>query len=44
MENTQVYLTITQALLREGNRRFEGSFDAIPKSALRKTLRDDNIP
>ena len=44
IESTQVYLTITQALLREGDRRFREKFEDIPKEALRKVLRDDWIP
>lgn len=36
VENTQVYLTITQALLREGDRRFQGSFEAVAAKALKR--------
>jgi integrase len=44
VESTQVYLTITEALLREGDMRFREKFEDIPKDTLRKVLRDDWIP
>lgn len=38
LENTQVYLTITQALLREGNRRFREYAEGIPQSLIERSL------
>ena len=38
IENTQVYLTITQALLREGDRRFQSSFEGVSDKALRRAI------
>jgi len=39
IENTQVYLTIAQALLREGDRRFQASFEDATASALRRAFK-----
>jgi len=39
IENTQVYLTITQALLREGDRRFQSGFEAVAGKALERAVR-----
>lgn len=39
VENTQVYLTITQALLREGDRRFQTGFEAVAHTALKRARR-----
>jgi len=36
VEKTQVYLTITQALLREGDRRFQNGFEAVADQALKR--------
>ncbi len=36
IEKTQVYLTITQALLREGDRRFQSGFETIADKALKR--------
>ncbi|PIP85211.1 MAG: hypothetical protein CO113_09330 [Elusimicrobia bacterium CG_4_9_14_3_um_filter_62_55] len=36
IENTQVYLTITRELLREGDRRFRNGFEAVADGALRR--------
>ena len=38
IENTQVYLTITQALLREGDRRFQRGFEAVADKALKRAF------
>jgi len=38
IENTQVYLTITQALLREGDRRFQSGFEAVADKALKRAI------
>lgn len=38
IENTQVYLTITRALLREGDRRFQAGFEAVTDKALRRAV------
>lgn len=38
IENTQVYLTITRALLREGDRRFQAGFEAVADKALRRAV------
>lgn len=35
IENTQVYLTVTQALLREGDRRFQEGFEEIVRKSSR---------
>ena len=39
VHHTQVYLTITLALLREGENRFEKAFGKIGQSSLRRALR-----
>ena len=39
VENTQVYLTITTALLREGDRRFSGAFEDVARKPLKRLLR-----
>jgi len=36
IENTAVYLTITRAMIREGNRRFQGAFENVTDKALRR--------
>lgn len=36
--NTQVYLTITQTLLREGDRRFQSGFEAVAHKALERAI------
>ena len=38
IENTQVYLTITQTLLREGDRRFQSDFEAVAHKALERAI------
>ena len=38
IENTQVYLTITRALLREGDRRFQRGFEEVADTALRRAV------
>ncbi|MFH1723660.1 MAG: tyrosine-type recombinase/integrase [Elusimicrobiota bacterium] len=38
IENTQVYLTITQALLREGDRRFQKGFEIVADKALHRAV------
>lgn len=38
IENTQVYLTITQALLREGDRRFQDGFEVVADKALKRAF------
>ncbi len=38
IRSTQVYLTITRALLREGDRRFRDQFENIPASFLKKAI------
>jgi integrase len=38
IENTQVYLTITQALLREGDRRFQSGFEGVADKALKRAI------
>lgn len=40
IEKTQVYLTIVQALLREGDRRFQKGFEEIAQKALDRTRRN----
>ncbi|TAK10189.1 hypothetical protein EPO44_00335 [bacterium] len=42
IENTQVYLTITEALLREGDRRFQGHFETITAKALKRAQRNSH--
>lgn len=44
VEDTQVYLTVTRALLREGNKRFQGQMEPIPKAVLKKVLDPRWIP
>ena len=39
IEKTQIYLDITQALLREGDRRFQSSFENITKNSLTRVLK-----
>ena len=39
IEATQVYLTITRALLREGDRRFQGAFEDITENALKRVFK-----
>jgi integrase len=36
VENTQVYITITRALLREGDRRFQSGFETVADKALKR--------
>lgn len=38
IESTQFYLTITQALLREGDRRFQTGFEGVVDKVLRRAL------
>lgn len=38
IENTQVYLTITRALLREGDRRFQAGFEAVADKVLKRAV------
>jgi len=38
IENTQVYLTITQTLLREGDRRFQNGFEAVADKVLKRAI------
>jgi integrase/recombinase XerD len=38
IENTQVYLTITRALLREGDRRFQDAFEQVTEKTISRTL------
>ncbi len=40
IENTGVYLTITQALLREGDRRFQAAFENVADKALGRALKN----
>jgi integrase len=37
--STQIYLSITNTLLREGNRRFQSAFEDVTKKSSRKALR-----
>ena len=39
IENTQVYLTIAQELLREGDRRFQDTFEGLAKKAASRVRR-----
>jgi len=39
IEHTQVYLTIAQPLLREGDRRFRGTFEPLAQKALGRALK-----
>ena len=40
IEHTQVYLTVTQALLREADRRFQGAFEEVSQCALNRALKN----
>jgi len=40
IENTGVYLTITQAMLREGDRRFQAAFENVADKALGRALKN----
>jgi hypothetical protein len=40
IEHTQVYLTVTQALLREADRRFQGAFGEVSQRALNRVLKN----
>lgn len=40
IENTQVYLTVTQALLREADRRFQNAFEEVTQRALNRVLKN----
>lgn len=39
IENTQVYLTVTEALLREGDRRFQKAFEDVAHKSLRRIFK-----
>lgn len=39
IEKTQVYLTINQTLLREGDRRFQNDFEEVAQKALRRACK-----
>jgi site-specific recombinase XerD len=39
-EDTQLYLTVTQALLREGDRRFQNAFEDLASQRLKRMLHD----
>lgn len=39
VENTQVYLTVEQVLLREGERRFQAGFEGLAEKALNRARR-----
>lgn len=39
IEKTQVYLTVTQTLLREGDRRFQNAFEGLAEKALGRARR-----
>jgi site-specific recombinase XerD len=39
IENTQVYISVTQALLREGNRRFKEQAETVPQKFLEAALK-----
>lgn len=39
VENTQVYLTVTQALLREGDRRFQKTFEDLAHKPLQRVFK-----
>ena len=39
IEKTQVYLTVTQALLREGDRRFQERFEGLAEKAVSRARR-----
>lgn len=40
IENTQVYLTVTQTLLREADRRFQSAFEGVTQRALNRALKN----
>jgi len=40
IEHTQVYLTVTQALLREADRRFQSAFEEVSQRALNRALKN----
>ncbi|MFH1186055.1 MAG: tyrosine-type recombinase/integrase [Chloroflexota bacterium] len=40
IENTSVYLTITRALLREGDRRFQGAFESVTGKAIGRAMKN----
>ena len=40
VEHTQVYLTVTQALLREADRRFQSAFEEVTQRALNRALKN----
>lgn len=40
IEHTQVYLTVTRALLREADRRFQGAFEEVTQRALNRVLKN----
>ena len=40
IQATQVYLTITMALLREGDRRFQGAFEDVTQKSLRRAFKN----
>ena len=40
IENTQVYLTVTRALLREADRRFQGAFEEVTRRALNRASKN----
>jgi hypothetical protein len=39
LDNTQVYLTITTALLREADRRFQDSFEDLAKTPIGRVFK-----
>jgi len=41
IENTQVYLTIARELLREGDRRFQNTFEELAEKAVGRVSQDD---
>ena len=40
IENTSVYLTITRAMIREGDRRFQDAFENVTDKSLRRALKN----
>lgn len=40
IENTQVYLTVIQAILREADRRFQRDFEDVTQRALHRALKN----
>lgn len=40
IEHTQVYLTVTRALLREADRRFQCAFEEVSQRALNRALKN----